>query len=71
VTFVTEKCFDEGNVSVYIDGTLKATVNCYNATRQVQQSVYSISGLSRGNHSIKVVKSTGTNMLVDEFLIAP
>jgi len=71
VTFVTEKMTDEGNVNVYIDGTLKATVNCYNATRQVQQSVYSISGLARGSHSIKVVKSSGTDMLVDEFLIAP
>jgi hypothetical protein len=71
ITFVTEKNSDEGNVDVYVDGQHKATVNCANSTRQTQQSVYSISGLSRGNHTIQVVKSSSSYMLVDEFLIAP
>jgi len=71
VTYVTEKCNDEGNVNIYIDGVLQSTVNCYNSTRLVQQPVYSIGGLTRGTHTIQVVNNASTDMLIDEFLIAP
>jgi len=70
-SFVTEKCNDEGSVSVYVDGVLKTTVNCYNSTRLLQQPVYSISGLTRGTHTLKIVNGGSTNMLIDSFLIAP
>ena len=65
VSYVTETNSDEGTVDVYIDGTLKQSVNCSTATRSARQSVYSVSGLPAGAHTIKLVKTGGTFMLLD------
>ncbi|NRF95298.1 hypothetical protein HQN89_30935 [Paenibacillus frigoriresistens] len=54
------------NVDMYIDNVFKQTVNTFNATRQLQQTVYSISGLSNGPHTLKAVKKSGTYMLLDK-----
>jgi endo-1,4-beta-D-glucanase Y/regulation of enolase protein 1 (concanavalin A-like superfamily) len=67
VQYITETYSDEGNVDVYIDGVLQTTVNCNSATRQVQFVAYQNTGLSSGSHTIKVVKSSGTYMLLDAF----
>lgn len=66
VEFITEKDSSQGNVDVYIDNAFKATVSTYNATRQAQQTVYAISGLPYGTHTIKGVKKSGTYMLLDK-----
>jgi alpha-L-fucosidase len=71
VDYITEKYTDEGNVDVYIDGVLQTTVSCYNATRLAQQTVYSKTGLTAGSHTIKLIKTSGTYMLVDAFKIYP
>ena len=68
ISYITETNSDEGNVSVYVDGALKQTVNCSTASRQVQQAVYHVSGLSSGSHTIKLVKASGQYMLLDSFL---
>ena len=65
ISYVTEINTDEGNVQVYIDGTLKTTVNCAGANRLTQQAVYTLSGLTSGSHTIKLVKVSGTYMLLD------
>ena len=65
ISYITETCSDEGNVQVYLDGTLQATVNCNSANRQVQQAVWSTSGLSSGSHTLKIVKQDGSYMLLD------
>jgi len=67
VSYLTETNTDEGNVAVYVDGVLKQTVSCVTAPRSVQQAVYSVSGLSAGAHTLKLVKTSGTYMLVDAF----
>ncbi|WP_239627260.1 GDSL-type esterase/lipase family protein [Paenibacillus sp. H1-7] len=67
IDYITETNADEGNVDVYIDGVFQATVNCYSATRYAQATVFSKSGLSSGTHTIKLVKTSGTWMLVDAF----
>jgi len=67
IEYITETYTDEGNVDVYIDGVLQATVNCNSSTRAAQVVVYSNTGLSAGSHTIKVVKNSGTYMLVDAF----
>jgi len=67
VSYLTETNTDEGNVAVYVDGVLKQTVSCVTAPRSVQQAVYSVSGLSAGAHTLKLVKTSGTYMLVDGF----
>ncbi|MFD0692668.1 discoidin domain-containing protein [Paenibacillus sp. GCM10027628] len=67
VDYITEKNSDQGQVDIYIDGAYQTTVDCSSSTRIAQQLVYSITGLASGTHTIKVVKKTGTYMLVDAF----
>jgi hypothetical protein len=71
VSYITETNADEGSVQVYLDGTLQATVSAYSAARQTQQTVWSTSGLSPGSHMLKLVKASGTYMLLDAFQIIP
>jgi alpha-galactosidase len=66
VDLITEKDASQGNIDIYIDNVFKQTVSTYNATRQLQQIVYSISGLSNGPHTLKAVKKSGTYMLLDK-----
>jgi len=65
ISILTETYTDEGNVQVFLDGTLQATVNCNSSIRKVQQVVWSISSLSSGNHTLKLVKQDGQYMLLD------
>ncbi|RKP54507.1 glycoside hydrolase family 27 protein [Cohnella endophytica] len=69
IELVTEKDSSQGDIDIYVDNAFKGTVNTYNATRQVQQTVYRISGLSNGSHTIKAVKKSGTYMLIDQFKV--
>ncbi|MCA0753764.1 hypothetical protein KP806_01790 [Paenibacillus sp. N4] len=55
----------QGEIAIYVDGKLKKIVNTYNASRLTGQTVYSISGLNNGPHTVKVVKKSGEEMLVD------
>jgi len=72
IEVLSEKYSDEGNIDVYIDGTLKETVSAYDGTeRLAQQAIVSISGLSAGTHTIKLVKTSGTYMLLDGFTVIP
>ncbi|WP_312883460.1 X2-like carbohydrate binding domain-containing protein [Paenibacillus germinis] len=66
IAVITEKDASQGEIDVYVDDVFKQTVNTYNATRLVQQTVYSISGLSNSLHTIKVVKKSGSYMLLDK-----
>ena len=56
---------NQGEMDVYIDGSLRKTVNAFAEARSSQQTVFSISGLKAGTHSIKVVKKSGSLMLAD------
>ena len=67
VSYITETFSDEGSVAVYVDDVLKQTVNCSSTARTPRQSVYSVSGLTAGSHTIKLVKTSGQVMLVDGF----
>ncbi|MFE7331733.1 alpha-L-fucosidase [Streptomyces sp. NPDC057565] len=65
IEYITERNTDMGQVDVYLDGTLKGTVDCYSATKQTQQVLFKADGLTAGTHTIRVVKKSGTYMLVD------
>jgi hypothetical protein len=67
VEYITETYTDEGNVDIYIDGVLQTTVNCTSSTRQAQVVVYSNTSLAYGSHTIKIVKNSGTYLLLDAF----
>jgi hypothetical protein len=69
VDFLTETYSDEGNVAVYIDGTLAQNVSAVSSARQVQQVLFSQTWPSSGTHTIKVVKLSGAFMLVDAFRV--
>ncbi|MEY9863846.1 hypothetical protein ABH935_009499 [Catenulispora sp. GAS73] len=67
VDFVTEKNTDEGTIAVFVDGQLRQTVSAANPTRQVQQVVYHLDGLTPGVHTIRLVKQSGAYLLIDRF----
>lgn len=66
VELITEKDSSQGNMDIYVDNVFKGTVSTYNATRQLQQTVYAVSGLTNGSHTLKAVKKSGTYMLLDK-----
>ncbi|NRF96112.1 hypothetical protein HQN89_35540 [Paenibacillus frigoriresistens] len=66
IEFITEKDSSQGDIDIYIDNVFKQTVSTYNASRLAQQTVYSISGLPSGTHTVKAVKKSGTFMLLDQ-----
>ena len=70
ISFVTEQNENMGKVDVYIDGVLRATVDCYaEAPGQSQYSAYTVLGLENGEHTLKLVKTSGNAMVVDAFQI--
>ncbi len=69
IDYVTEKNTDEGNISFYIDGVLQTTVSANSASRQVQQVLYSATGLTNASHTFKAVKQDATYMLLDELIV--
>jgi hypothetical protein len=62
---VTETNSDEGTLAVYVDGQSRGTVDAGAAGRSGQQRVYTVDGLSYGQHTVRLVKTGGTYLLVD------
>jgi hypothetical protein len=71
IEWITEKDSSQGNVDIFVDNVFKQTVSTYNASRLVQQSLYSSTGLANGSHTFKAVKKTGTYMLTDSLRVTP
>ncbi|CAI6023009.1 X2-like carbohydrate binding domain-containing protein [Cohnella sp. JJ-181] len=69
IGIVTEKDNSQGDMEVYLDGQLVSTVDTRSAVRQGFQTVYSISGLTNGQHTLKAVKKNGQFMLLDALRI--
>jgi hypothetical protein len=76
VTWKTAKRPDAGITDVFLDGTKVATFDGYSANAQYNVTGYSRSGLSSGNHTLRVVvtgtknaSSSGTYSYVDSFPI--
>jgi hypothetical protein len=71
ISYTTETNSNEGNVQIYVDGTLQATVNCYSSTLKTDQTVWSANGLSGSSHVLKLVKQDGQFMLLDVLAFVP
>ena len=72
VTALTELSSDEGTIAVYIDGALNQTVNAATSGQRVaEDAVVTVTGLTPGSHSVKLVKQSGTWMLLDGFVVIP
>ena len=69
IRYVTERDSSQGDVDIYVDGEFKATVGTKSDTRQAQQTVYGLSGLSNGSHTFKAVKKSGNFMLLDQLIV--
>lgn len=73
IDVITEKDASQGSIDIYVDGGFRQTVSAYNDSRLVQQTIYSVSGLANGWHTIKAVKKSGSYMLLDKlsFTVVP
>ena len=70
ISWIAEKNVTGGNTDIYIDGVLQATVNSYNATRLVQQTLYSNTQLTPSSHTFKAVKVSGSYLEVDRLQVS-
>lgn len=68
ISLITDKGPQQGDMDIYVDDKFKQTVSAYNPYLITQQTLFSISGLSDGRHTIKVVKKSGTYMILDELV---
>ncbi|MEU1616484.1 carbohydrate-binding protein [Streptomyces sp. NPDC005722] len=72
VAYISERNGDMGPVDVYLDGALQATVDLrVSGARQVQQTVWQRSGLTRGTHTIRIVNRSTSVGMVDALRITP
>lgn len=71
IQVLSETSPDEGSADVYVDGRKVQTVSGYGPTRLAQQAMVSVTGLAKGKHTIKVVKTGGSFLLVDGVTVIP
>ncbi|MFD0575887.1 X2-like carbohydrate binding domain-containing protein [Dactylosporangium darangshiense] len=65
VDWITATAPDQGLVDIYIDGRLAGRVDTRTDARVTQQPVFSVSGLSNGQHTFMAVKASGDVMRTD------
>ncbi|WP_158702559.1 hypothetical protein [Kitasatospora sp. MMS16-BH015] len=71
IDVLSETNSDEGGFDVYVDGTKTQSLSAAGSSRLAQQVVASVSGLTKGRHTVKLVKTGGTSMLLDGFTVVP
>jgi hypothetical protein len=71
IDYIAEKNTNLGDVDVYLDGALKQNVNLHleNFPRLSQVVVFRVEGLSRGQHTIKIVNKTTAGAVLDAFRV--
>ncbi|MEV5683629.1 right-handed parallel beta-helix repeat-containing protein [Streptomyces sp. NPDC052164] len=70
IDLITQVNSDEGQVDLYLDGTLVATIDNHSDTRVHQRTVFSRTGLAPGPHTLKGVMKTGDYFIVDSFKVS-
>jgi alpha-galactosidase-like protein len=72
---LTETNSDEGGFDAYVDGKQDTsrgfTEDTSGNTRLAQQVVYSVQGLPKGTHTVKLVKTSGQYFTIDGFSVVP
>lgn len=71
IQVLSETNSDEGSADVYVDGTKVQSVSAYSAQRLAQQVLASVTGLPKGQHTIRIVKTGGSYLLIDGFTVIP
>ncbi|MFD0671139.1 glycoside hydrolase family 95-like protein [Cohnella sp. GCM10027633] len=70
IDYIGERHSDMGNVDLYIDNVFQANVNLnVGGGRQVQQVLFSKTGLANGSHTIKIVSKNAQVAAIDAFKI--
>ncbi|GIG92224.1 hypothetical protein Pen02_71600 [Plantactinospora endophytica] len=70
VEYLSERFSDMGNVDVYLDNVFQANVNLNaSGARQVQQVVWRRTGLTNGQHTIRIVNKTTSVGMIDALRI--
>ncbi|MFD2611166.1 X2-like carbohydrate binding domain-containing protein [Paenibacillus gansuensis] len=54
-----------GDIDFYVDGVYRQTVSAYHSSRQVEQTLFTLTGLAEGVHTVKAVKKSGDYLLAD------
>ncbi|MEY9947432.1 hypothetical protein [Kitasatospora sp. GAS1066B] len=62
---------DEGSFDVYVDGVKVQGATGYGPTRLAQQRIASVSGLTKRQHTVKLVKTGGQYLVIDGFTVIP
>jgi hypothetical protein len=69
---LTELNSDEGTIGVYVDGSLNQTVSAYTSgDRTAEQALVTVTGLAPGNHTLQLVKQSGSYMVLDALVVIP
>ena len=71
IQVMSETNSDEGDADVFIDGKKVSTVSGDGPERLAQQALVSVTGLPKGVHTLRLVKTSGTYLLVDGFTVIP
>ncbi|HEX3785501.1 MAG TPA: hypothetical protein VHX38_38105 [Pseudonocardiaceae bacterium] len=69
IQLLSETNSDEGTADVYLDGKKVETVSANSPERLAQQAIVSLTGLPKGQHTLRVVKTSGSYLLVDGFTV--
>lgn len=70
IRVLTEKFNDMGLVRIYLDGEDMGEFDCYtDGARKSRDTLYSVSGLENGEHTLKLEKVSGQYMIIDYFEI--
>ncbi|KQP97441.1 MULTISPECIES: fibronectin type III domain-containing protein [unclassified Rathayibacter] len=77
VSWTARKNQSSGIADVLIDGTKVASVDLYSASTQYRQTVYQVSGLPDGDHTLRIVytgtknaSAIGRNITLDSLVVA-
>ncbi|MFJ2865607.1 DUF5696 domain-containing protein [Kitasatospora sp. NPDC087314] len=69
IDLLTEKNSDEGTADIYLDGQLVQSVNANASSRSAQVPLHSVAGLTYGAHTLKVVNTSSSYLLIDAFKV--
>ncbi|MHA2856160.1 X2-like carbohydrate binding domain-containing protein [Paenibacillus lautus] len=69
IELVTELDPSQGEMDIYVDDVYVQTVDTSNAGRLAQQTVFHLSGMEYGSHTVKAVKKSGIFMLLDQIRV--
>lgn len=69
VDVVVEKNDGAGKIAISVDGAEPVVVDAYEKVQHDYYTIYSIQGLERGKHTIKVTNTVAGNMVLDVFRI--